>query len=78
MCRRQERWGLQTSLPDLNIYAEILVGMTLAAAEGVVDKRIENLDLLLDELAHFTVAGLQAGVARDRPAAPPMGAPGPD
>jgi len=62
--RDLERMGLGQVYPDLAIYSELIVGMVLALVEGVIDKRVSDLDLALDELAHMTVSGLGAAYQR--------------
>ena len=53
-----EKWGLGSAL-DLDFYAELIVGMTLATVEGLLDKRIGETDAALDALATFTMGGFE-------------------
>lgn len=53
-----EKWGLGTSV-DVDFYAELIVGMTLATVEGLLDGRIAETDAALDELATFTMGGFE-------------------
>ena len=77
--RDLQRMGLHNVLPDLDVYAELIVGMVLALAEGVIDKRVEDVDAALDELAHLTVNGVRAAYQRHSKAGAPAAAtPAPD
>lgn len=50
------RIGLDQFLPDIEVYAELVVGMTFGLAEGMLDGRIEDREAALDTVTAFSQA----------------------
>ncbi len=57
--------GLEMRAPatDVPIYADLLIGMIFALIEGLVDKRITDLDHAAEIAARTTLAGIGAAAA---------------
>lgn len=51
-----KRIGLDTVLPDVDVYAELVVGMTFGLAEALLDGRIEDRERALDTVTAFSQA----------------------
>ncbi len=51
-----KRIGLDAVLPDVDVYAELVVGMTFGLAEALLDGRIEDRDRALDTVTAFSQA----------------------
>jgi len=61
--------GVADDVPNLEVHAELIVGMVLGVVEGVLDKRIKDKDLAVDLLALSVRASRAASAARSAAAA---------
>lgn len=53
-----------TIVPDPEIHVDLIVGMVLTIAEGILDKRITDRDKAIDGLVYMTTAGVEKAVAK--------------
>jgi TetR/AcrR family transcriptional regulator, fatty acid biosynthesis regulator len=54
------RIGLREDLPHLEIHVDLIFGMTLGLIEGIVDRRVSDLDAAVDILADSIIAQVRS------------------
>lgn len=61
--------GLDDDLPHLEIHVDLIFGMTLGLIEGIVDRRVSDLDAAVDILADSIIAQVRGHRGRTAEAA---------
>jgi TetR/AcrR family transcriptional regulator, fatty acid biosynthesis regulator len=54
------RIGLRDELPHIEIHVDLIFGMTLGLIEGIVDRRVSDLDAAVDILADSIIAQVRS------------------
>ena len=53
--------GASEAVGDVEVHADLLVGLALSLVEGVMDKRIGDVDAAIEVAVKMTLAGIEAG-----------------